>query len=264
VDHKERAQQVYTPLWLTGRQLQWAGAAVAVLTIAILIGYPFGITLWDWMKLLFVPVVIAAGGLWFNQQQQYRQLVIQDQHAQDEALQAYLDQLTQLLVTEKDHELIKMRVEDDVRQVIQARSEPLLRSVDSTRRWSLILFLSVMGLLARDRPLVSLARADLGGVDGRGAPLRGIDLAQAYLREANLSRADLSGANLSEADLNNAYLNNAYLRGANLRGANLSGAAGITNGELDQRAKSLEGATMPNGQKYEDWLEDEEGRKEDG
>jgi hypothetical protein len=29
---------------------------------------------------------------------------------------------------------------------------------------------------------------------------------------------------------------------------------GITSDELKQRAKSLKGATMPNGQKYEDWL----------
>jgi len=29
-------------------------------------------------------------------------------------------------------------------------------------------------------------------------------------------------------------------------------------------ARSLEGATMPNGQKYEDWIKDIEGRKEDG
>jgi hypothetical protein len=28
-------------------------------------------------------------------------------------------------------------------------------------------------------------------------------------------------------------------------------------------ASSLEGATMPNGQKYEDWLKDREDRKED-
>jgi hypothetical protein len=29
-------------------------------------------------------------------------------------------------------------------------------------------------------------------------------------------------------------------------------------------AKTLEGATMPHGQKYEDWLRHKEGRKEDG
>jgi uncharacterized protein YjbI with pentapeptide repeats len=73
-----------------------------------------------------------------------------------------------------------------------------------------------------------------GGGDLRGAYLRG-----AYLRGADLSGADLSGADLSEAKLSEAIL---------------YGVAGITNEQLEQRAKSLEGATMPNGQKYEDWL----------
>jgi hypothetical protein len=40
-------------------------------------------------------------------------------------------------------------------------------------------------------------------------------------------------------------------------------ALGITSDELKQRAKSLKGATMPNGQKYEDWLKSK-GRGEDG
>jgi hypothetical protein len=62
-------------------------------------------------------------------------------------VQAYLDQITQLLVTQRDQDLIRMWVDDEVRQVIQARSESLLRSVAATRRWSLILFLSVLGLL---------------------------------------------------------------------------------------------------------------------
>jgi hypothetical protein len=32
---------------------------------------------------------------------------------------------------------------------------------------------------------------------------------------------------------------------------------------LEQQTKSLEGATMPHGQKYEDWLKDKEGREVD-
>jgi hypothetical protein len=32
-----------------------------------------------------------------------------------------------------------------------------------------------------------------------------------------------------------------------------SPTAGVTNKEIEQQASSLEGATMPNGQKYEDW-----------
>jgi uncharacterized protein YjbI with pentapeptide repeats len=48
----------------------------------------------------------------------------------------------------------------------------------------------------------------------------------------SLSEADLSGANL---------------RHANLSGANLKGALGITIEELEKQARSLQGATMPDG-----------------
>jgi hypothetical protein len=46
-----------------------------------------------------------------------------------------------------------------------------------------------------------------------------------------------------------------------------SGKQQITNEELEQQAASLEGATMPNGQKYQDWLkskDQEENKKSDG
>jgi uncharacterized protein YjbI with pentapeptide repeats len=59
-----------------------------------------------------------------------------------------------------------------------------------------------------------------------------------------LSNAALQGADLGSADLTD----------ADLTDADLTRAEGITNEELKQQAESLEGATMPNGQKYEDWL----------
>jgi uncharacterized protein YjbI with pentapeptide repeats len=65
---------------------------------------------------------------------------------------------------------------------------------------------------------------------------------------------NVRGANLSDANLQKADLRRAKLNGADLSGAHLSGARGITNEELEQQARSLEGATMPDGQKYEDWL----------
>jgi uncharacterized protein YjbI with pentapeptide repeats len=49
---------------------------------------------------------------------------------------------------------------------------------------------------------------------------------------ANLSRADLLGADLLGADLS---------------GANLKDAKNITTEELEMQAKSLKGATMPDG-----------------
>jgi uncharacterized protein YjbI with pentapeptide repeats len=62
-------------------------------------------------------------------------------------------------------------------------------------------------------------------------------------------------ANLSEADLRTADLSETTFLDANLSNANLKGAVGWDK-ELLQGAKTLAGATMPNGQKYEDWLKD--------
>jgi uncharacterized protein YjbI with pentapeptide repeats len=89
--------------------------------------------------------------------------------------------------------------------------------------------------------VISLREADLGGVYAPGI--------------------DLSGADLSGADLSGAYWRGAVLRDAVLRDAVLSNAylkdATVTEEQLEQ-AESLKGATMPNGQEYEDWLKDKE------
>ena len=57
-------------------------------------------------------------------------------------------------------------------------------------------------------------------------------------------------------------MSGANLSWAVLIGADLEGAAGITGEQLEQQASSLAGATMPNGQKYEEWLKDRERREE--
>src|SRR5215210_6981864 len=123
-----------------------------------------------------------------------------------------------------------------------------------------------------------LKEVDLRRADLRGADLKGSDLKEADLRGANLSNADLSntclaGANLLPYDirhpskLNATNLSNgsdpndidpsddhmipADLTGAYLSGANLRGATGMTPEELEQQAKSLKGATMPDGSKHD-------------
>jgi hypothetical protein len=74
---------------------------------------------------------------------------------------------------------------------------------------------------------------------------------------------NLRGADVSRADLANVRLGDAKLRKADLSGANLSGIWELTDEQLGT-VKTLAGATMPNGQKYEEWLKDREGRKKDG
>jgi uncharacterized protein YjbI with pentapeptide repeats len=103
---------------------------------------------------------------------------------------------------------------------------------------------------------------DLSGADLRSAYLWKVDLKNADLRGADIKGADLSEADLSEADLRGSMLGGADLREADLSGANLREAKEWTEDQLT--AAHLEGATMPNGQKYENWLKDREGSGEDG
>jgi uncharacterized protein YjbI with pentapeptide repeats len=93
-----------------------------------------------------------------------------------------------------------------------------------------------------------------------------------------LSEADLEGADLSEAIFDPAYrkeskalsldrrsgettivVRHTSLGGASLKGANLYNSW-IADEQLAQ-CKSLDRATMPDGQKYEDWLATPEGQR---
>jgi hypothetical protein len=56
-------QQQLSRWQLTRRQVLWTVEIVVFLTVSVLMGYRYGITLWDWIKLLIVPAAIAEAGL---------------------------------------------------------------------------------------------------------------------------------------------------------------------------------------------------------
>jgi hypothetical protein len=104
----------------------------------------------------------------------------------------------------------------------------------------------------------------------QGARLRGIHLEYASLVGANLHRADLLYARLQNAYLRDANLEDAYLDDANLQDASLL-PAGVGDAQL-AATRSLEGATMPDGQilrgyktpngpTFWDWLKGKEDEK---
>jgi hypothetical protein len=343
-DRAEDLIRLMVPDWrLTPRQGLWVISILIILSLLVAIGYPYGITLWDWIKLLVVPGAIAAVGLWFNGQQQERQrednqkqyergLEIENEHAQDQALQAYLDQIGQMLL-DKERPLGQAK-DVAVLGLARARTLAVLDTLNSGHRKRRVLrFLYESGLISKDRDVVvDLTSADLSGaVLNRavliganlskavltGAKLSSASLSDADLRGANLSGANLSGAilaranlsvpepvahnpgpwgwtdppptNLQGADLRNAVHEGADLSSADLSGADLTSASvvhpraapseelrrlakaqgldldleGENNLWLEYMTDSLEGALMPNGQKYEDWLKDKEARAED-
>src|SRR6266566_7879794 len=184
--------------------------------------YQRGKTLWDWLQLLFIPILLAIGGYWFNQIQKSRdesaaaqrdktEREIAADNQREVALQAYLDKMSELILEKK---LRDSAEEDEIRNIARVRTLTVLRRLDPIRKASVIQFLHESGLINKDKRIINL----------RGADLSGAILSRANLCEANLSTANLRGANLSRADLSRANLRIANLSGANLSGADLRGA----------------------------------------
>jgi uncharacterized protein YjbI with pentapeptide repeats len=263
------------PDWRPSRnQMLWAARIVIVLGVMLgiltLISVPFGITPWDWLKVLAVPITIGAAVPLINWLQQRRELEFEDRRARTDALLQFLEQLTQLLLDKQldkqNARLVKMEITEDIRELISARAEAIGPNLDPQGNQSLTNFLVGLGLLHKENPIISLAGRNFSGVDWRGANLSGADLSGtklyeadlgeanlsgAKLHEADLSRADLSGADLSEADLSwtnlsEADLSGAYLSGVNLYGANLIEAdlSAAVLSEADLSGAYLSGANL--------------------
>jgi uncharacterized protein YjbI with pentapeptide repeats len=283
---KDGQQQPSGGLWAAG--IFWVALVFLLIVIGGYIqewkwtGLPKQ-TLWDWLDLLIVPAVLAVGGYLFTRSESQRTLQssnqqrevdrevakeqaetdreIADQRRQDDTLQAYLDQIGQLLL-DKDRPLRQSKKDDEVQTLARARTLTVLASLEGPRKASVVQFLYESNLIAVDHLVLDLSEAALSGAD----------LSSTALSGAHLSTADLSEAHLSRADLSEAHLMGAHLSGANLSKADLSGARGWTDEQL-RAAGSLEGATMPDGRTlrgdkmptgptFEDWLKDKKTREE--
>src|SRR5215203_5325624 len=145
--------------------------------------------------------------------------LIEEERAQNDALQTYLEQMGQLLTKEN----LRSSEEDaDVRVLARSQTLTVLQGLGPGRKQVLLRFLYESHLIDKQGNVVILTGADLSKANLRGAYLGEANLRGAYLGEANLRGAYLSGANLSEATLLRASLMEANLRGAYLGEANLS------------------------------------------
>ena len=229
-----------------------------VLLVVIILGYIFnwpwtglhGKTLYDWLQLLIIPVVLASGGYLFNLTISRNEQKIASDNQHEAALQAYIDKMSELLLAKKLRESVEG---DEVRKLARVRTLTVLEQLDGKRKRSVLQFLYESGLINidKDKCIICLKEANLKDAKLRDIILRRADLREAYLYGADLSYgADLREADLSGAHLDEAKLNGAKLDGADLTGANLKGATGITDKELEKVAKSLKGAIMPDGTKH--------------
>jgi hypothetical protein len=256
------------------RRILWAigiaGAVVAVLVAVLftvdVLSSIFNVPFLDLLKILAVPLTVGAAVPLFNWLQKRRELDIEDRRTQDEALLAYLDKMSELLIDKDLHK--KSNDYDPMRVTARARTLALLRQLDRERKRTVLLFLREARLINRDKfgddqtetvyhpHYIGLDGADLTGADLREARLfssrkEPVSLKGIILAGANLEGADLRGADLKGANLRKAVLVGANLQGADLSNADLWQARGITDDKLEQQASSLAGATIPGGRKHD-------------
>jgi hypothetical protein len=191
-------------------------------------------TLWDWMELLVIPLVLAIGAFYLERSERAvdrktaedrakleRELATDRQ--QDAALQAYFDRMTELLLKEN---LLESQ-DEKVLNVARVRTLTALRGLNSARNGIVMRFLHDIGI-ARKTNSKLFVNANLEGAD---------------LEHVDLLEINLQGANLGGANLEGALLKDALLRYANLEGA-------IVSNDQLATAKSLERTTMPDGTKH--------------
>jgi Pentapeptide repeats (8 copies) len=197
-------------------------------------------TLWDVLQLLIVPLALAAIGFFFSLQQDRRQEAIEDQRAaseqnieeqraQDTALQAYLDQMSTLLLEGK---LRESEEGNEERTLARARTITVLQRLNPKRKAAVLQFLVEANLVQSvggRAPILTLRGADL-----QGAKLSSFNLSCASLNDDDqitdpTSCADLSCADLSGADLSGVTMNGVILRGADLSYARLNNARIFAN-----------------------------------
>jgi len=201
-------------------------------TITITEQHQPGKTLWDWLQLLIIPVVLALAAFLFNsattrseqkitaQRYENDQEIAADKQKED-LLQTYLDRMSELLLK---HDLrASSDPKGEVRYIARSRTLTVLSRLDANRKKSLLQFLYESDLInATTGSIVQLEGADLSGAKLSGA----------NLRDANLNHADLSGANLIGANLRGANLSDANLSDADLFGASIENAI-ITQEQMD-------------------------------
>jgi uncharacterized protein YjbI with pentapeptide repeats len=248
------------PLGFAADNLSRFWAAIIVATtfsiICFLVYFVARKSLWEFLDLLIVPLALAIIGFGFTFIQDNRQQTIEDQRAasaikieerraQNAALQAYLDQMNDLIL---DRKLLKVNKGvpvhergDPVHTLAQARTTTAITQFDGENNQAVTRFLSDSGLLKEPALLANtdlegaqLPNAVLQEANLAGTQLNDADLHEAALSsadfstkdiEANLTRADLSKAALQEANLTHCTLDEATLTNATLQRADLSRAS---------------------------------------
>lgn len=192
-------------------------------------------TLWDWMELLIIPLVLALGAIFLNRSERAvereaaekraeLEREIAKDHQQEAALQTYISRMSELLLKEK----LRTTNRKEVSDVARTLTISIMRGLDKERNDLIVQFLREAKLIIDEKSILNEAdmeRMNLQNLNLSNAFLQKANLFGAFLQNANLEGANLSSVNLDGANLQSAKLWETNLSNASLSDADFSGAA---------------------------------------
>jgi uncharacterized protein YjbI with pentapeptide repeats len=216
--------------------------------------------LWDFLQLLFVPLVLAIVGVGFQQFAKEREYSQQKADREREQLQQRADkereQLQQRADKEKELEvandrerqkilsdyfdqmavllqqkLLYVSVESEIFSIAQSKTVTALQSLDPRRQQAIIQYLEAAGLNLLDSKKGLLYESRMSKVDLRKGNFSGSVFKNSDFSLSRLSGIDFSGAVMRGSDLNSSDLTGAKLGGIDLSQANLRGT-GLVSSDL--------------------------------
>ena len=209
-----------------------------------------GKTLWDWMELALIPLVLSLGALYFSNVQRRTELERAKRSEQADILQNYFDRMQGLIL---DRGLLEAETASPVTTMAMMLTRTTFDRLEPEQKTRALQFLDGTGLTTATHSedlKISLTGISLDGV---GLPTSyangsffGADFRFANMTGARFDMADFRGADFMGTHLENTKMMYCDFSAANLEGAFLKGANLFGSKFSDQ-------TIMPNGKK---WHED--------
>jgi len=199
-------------------------------------------TLWDWLQLLIIPLMLALGAFYLNSasessrvQEQIKQEILTDYFSKMQDLIVETKKIKQTPGSKESNSEERLLLE--FRPTAQALTLSVLEQLDGKRKGKVITYLAESQLINKIDPLIQLGGANLQKLELKGRQVfSSINIVGANMTATELSDILISDSDLSTVNLTEAVLQDVTFENSNLSGINLDGAS-LTNVSLDKNNK---------------------------
>lgn len=193
-------------------------------------------TLWDWVKLLIIPLVLTGGGFLYTAHQNYMDTQSRQDQQDFTIMKEYLDDMSKFIDEHKQLGAEQQSPAESTQTqllfaTVAARTTAVINNLQSPEKKKEVIQFLVTTTLIQSPPnqvpapsnkvsvLSTMPLLILRGVDLDRVDLNGMNLGSIYLNYSNLDNINLKGALLTDAIISASDLEDADLEDAQMRGS---------------------------------------------